>query len=299
MRFSKPPKTFKEQIELLKSRGMIIGDYDYCCHHLAHLNYYRLAGYWLSFQKDRDSHQFNAGTRFEEILNIYMFDKKLRLLLLNTIERVEVSVRTQWAYHLAVQHGPHAYLDESLFFQKEVLKKDKEALSKEIDRSHEIFIKHYKKTYEDPILPPIWSVCEVMSLGLLSRFFGNLKQKEIRKAIANTYDLDDAVMESLLHHLAHVRNLCAHHSRIWNRRFTVTIKLPRSKKSTLVSYFNANKKRERNLYNTLIILIHLMNIINPSNKWRKRLLHLIAEHKIDVRAMGFPIDYMKYPVWRV
>nr|VFJ62767.1 MAG: Abi-like protein [Candidatus Kentron sp. FW] len=155
MQFTKPPKTFEEQIALLRSRGMIIDNYDHGYHSLAHLNYYRLAGYWLPFQKDRVTHEFNPGIHFEEILNVYMFDKKLRLLLLNAIERVEVSIRTQWAYHLAIKYGSHAYLNEELFSRKEILNKDKEALLGEIDRSDEVFISHYHDTYDDPKLPPI------------------------------------------------------------------------------------------------------------------------------------------------
>nr|VFK75803.1 MAG: Abi-like protein [Candidatus Kentron sp. MB] len=127
-----------------------------------------------------------------------------------------------------------------------------------------------------------------MSLGLLSRFVGNIKSKEIRKAIASTYGLDDSVMSSLLRHLAYVRNLCAHHSRIWNRKFTITVKHSQSEQSRLALHFNKNKKQERNLYNTLVMIAHLMDIINPSNKWSDRLSHIINEYNINVYAMGFP-----------
>nr|VFJ62773.1 MAG: Abi-like protein [Candidatus Kentron sp. FW] len=117
--------------------------------------------------------------------------------------------------------------------------------------------------------------------------------------MANTYGLDDTVMQSLLRHLAYIRNLCAHHSRIWNRKLTVTIKLPRSKPPGLIRNFNATKKQERNLYNTLVMLIYLMDIINPSNKWKERLSHLVSKHGIDVYSMGFPVSYKELPIWRM
>nr|VFK58713.1 MAG: Abi-like protein [Candidatus Kentron sp. TUN] len=102
MRFTKPPKTFEEQMDLLESRGMIISDRSAAHHHLSHLNYYRLTAYWLPFQENTVTHRFKQETLFDDIINLYMFDKKLRLLLLNAVERIEISVRTQWAYHLCI-----------------------------------------------------------------------------------------------------------------------------------------------------------------------------------------------------
>nr|VFJ98452.1 MAG: Abortive infection bacteriophage resistance protein [Candidatus Kentron sp. LFY] len=278
MKFDKPPKTFEEQIDLLESRGMIIKDRSSALHHLAHLNYYRLTPYWLPFQKDTVTHEFKPETVFDKVIDVYMFDKKLRLLLLNAIEKIEVSVRTQWAYHFAHKHGPHAYSNKGFYRKENLFSADMERLEDEFRRSSEVFIKHYKKTYDSPNMPPIWVVCEIMSLGLLSKYYSNLNSKEVLEAIANTYSLDKCVMKSLLHHLAHVRNLCAHHSRIWNRDFKIKIKLPK-KPLKLSSNFNTEKSCK--LYNTLVLSIHLMSVINPSNKWKKRLLHLIDEHNIN------------------
>ena len=224
-----------------------------------------------------------------------MFDKKLRLLLLNAIERIEVSVRTQWAYHFAHKHGAHAYLDQKFASDKDRFERDRKKLGEELKRSNEEFIVHYKGTYE-PSTPPIWVICEIISLGLLSRWFGNLNSREVRGAIAKTYGLDDRVMESLLRHLAYVRNLCAHHGRIWNRKFAITVKIPKSKPARLIRAFNLDKKR--NLYNTLVLLSHSMDVINPSNEWKEHLLHLIDEHEVNVSSMGFPANYREYDIWK-
>nr|VFK37084.1 MAG: Abortive infection bacteriophage resistance protein [Candidatus Kentron sp. SD]VFK41155.1 MAG: Abortive infection bacteriophage resistance protein [Candidatus Kentron sp. SD] len=296
MKFSKPPKTFEEQMDLLENRGMIINDRAAASHHLAHLNYYRLTAYWRSFQEDTVTHRFKQGTLFDEAINLYMFDKKLRLLLLNAIERIEISARTQWAYHFAHEHGSHAYLNKDFSSNKDTFKRDMEKLKDEFGRSEEVFILHYKNTYNSPSMPPIWAICEIMSLGLLSRFYSNLNSKEVRKAIANTYNLNQTIMKSLLRHLAYVRNLCAYHSRIWNRKFGITMKVPRSIPSELNHNFNTTE--ERKLYNTLVLLVYMMNIINPSNKWKKRLLHLIDEHHIDTVFMGFPVHYMELSIWK-
>ena len=118
MRFEKPPKTFDEQVDLLISRGMRIGDLDRARRYLSHLNYYRLAAYWLPFEQDHSTHRFKPGTDFDLVLQHYIFDRKFRLLVMDAIERIEISIRTRWAYHLAHCYGPHALLDPSLFKKK-------------------------------------------------------------------------------------------------------------------------------------------------------------------------------------
>lgn len=102
--FAKSAITYAQQVALLQQRGMVIDDPAEAEFYLQHLNYYRLAAYWLPFEGDHASHAFRAGTRFAEVLNLYIFDRELRLLLLDAIECVEVSVRSQWAYQLARRH---------------------------------------------------------------------------------------------------------------------------------------------------------------------------------------------------
>ena len=116
--FGKPAKTFEEQVELLQSRGMIVDDIQEATFYLQHLNYYRLCAYWLDFELDHATHQFKPDTNFKDVLKLYIFDRELRLLVLDGIERIEVSVRSQWAYYLAHRHSPHAHLDSTLFDPK-------------------------------------------------------------------------------------------------------------------------------------------------------------------------------------
>jgi abortive infection bacteriophage resistance protein len=156
MRYEKPPKTFDEQIDLLLSRGMVIEDRQAAHHYLSHLNYYRLTAYWLPFEADHASHTFHPDTNFNAVLNLYVFDRELRLLLLDAIERVEVSLRTQWAYHLAHDYGAHAYLHSAIARKPDWWQSNLDSLHGEIERADEEFIKHYKRTYTDPPTPPIW-----------------------------------------------------------------------------------------------------------------------------------------------
>lgn len=155
MHYDKSPKTIDEQIEILGSRGMIISDKDEARHYLSHLNYYRLCSYWLPFEENHSNHIFRDGTTFKAVLNLYIFDRELRLLILDAIEQVEISWRTQWAYEMSKSYGSHAYLDPNLAINSEHWKRNINDLKKEVERSQEIFIKHYQSKYDDPILPPI------------------------------------------------------------------------------------------------------------------------------------------------
>jgi abortive infection bacteriophage resistance protein len=98
-----------------------------------------------------------------------IFDRELRLVLLDAIERIEVSVKTQWAYYFSESHGSHAYMDCKLSNNIQWHTQNIILLEKELKRSDELFISHYQKNYTSPSMPPIWVICEIMSFGLLSR----------------------------------------------------------------------------------------------------------------------------------
>lgn len=291
--FAKPATTYLQQIQLLQTRGLIIDDHVKAEFYLQQINYYRLCSYWLPFESDHATHAFKQGTSFSQVLNLYIFDRELRLLVMDAIERLEISVRAQWAYQLAHHHGPHAHLDPNLSFNSSYWQQNYNKLSEEFNRADEIFIRHLKDKYSEP-LPPIWAVCEIMSFGLLSRWFNNLKPMPTRKAIARVYGIDQAVLESWLRHLSLVRNMCAHHSRLWNRDFTVTPEIPLRKPRDLNRNFQPGSRK---IYNTLVLLLHCMDVIAPDHHWRQRLIGLISNHDIPVRAMGFPADWQSRSIW--
>lgn len=294
MQFTKPPKSFDEQIDLLIERGMAITDRDRAKRYLGHLNYYRLAAYWLPFEQDHPTHQFKPGTDFNLILEHYIFDRELRLLVMDALERVEVSLRTRWAYHLAHAYGPHAHLQKNLFKENWNHLENINALKETVGRSSEIFIRHFSKYDEE--LPPLWVVCEVMTLGQLSKWYANLRHGSDRNAIAHAYDLDEVNLTSFLHHLSIVRNHCAHHARLWNRLFPFAWKLPRKRPADLQASFN--QMDGKRLYNTLVMLAYLMDSINQ-NTWKQRLANLFVKHpQVRAQAMGFPDDWQARPIWR-
>jgi abortive infection bacteriophage resistance protein len=291
--FTKPATTYQQQVQLLLSRGMTITDEGMAAFYLEHLNYYRLGAYWLPDEADHQTHLFRAGATFDNVLRRYVFDRELRLLLLDAIERVEVSVRAKLAYELAHQHGAHAHLDGTLAINLQKWHKDSASLHEAVKRSDETFIKHHRKTYTEA-LPPVWAICEVMSLGLLSKWYDNLKPMPTRQAIAHAYGIDQGVLASWLRHLTLVRNVCAHHARLWNREFVVTPQPPKSKPLPLAGGFVASRR----LYNTLLLLLYWMDVVAPAHHWRSRLKALLLSHADYLPAMGFPKGWETPAIWQ-
>ncbi len=300
MKFEKTSTSIPDQIELLRRRGMSVDDEPRARHYLNFISYYRLRAYWLPFEvpaKEDDDHAFQEGTSFEDVLTLYIFDRELRLLVLDAIERVEVALRAQWAHHMAMTHGPHGYLDQSLYHRKDRHAKAVTTLTEEFKRSRDTFAEHYRNKYTSPNLPPIWMAAETISFGQLSKWIFNLKRRTDRNAIAKPFGLDERVLTSFCHHMSYIRNICAHHGRLWNKRFTVTMLVPKSPGKLALAIKGAEP---RHLHNTLAMLDYLLSIIAPGNEWRKRVVELIDGCRLaDPASMGFPGDWQNRPVWRV
>lgn len=279
----------------MKERGLIVANHEQAKHYLGHLNYYRLSGYWFPFKQSPTVNQFRPNISFEEVLNLYIFDRELRLLVIDAIERIEVSVRSKWAYFFCEKYGAHAHLDSSLFNNTPRHQKSINTLKKSVLKSKEPFIRHLDDNY-DEALPPLWALVEIMTFGQLSHWFGMLKRRSDKNDVAHAYDMDEKNFVSILHHLTVVRNKCAHHSRLWNCEFTVIPKLPRDRPAIVAK--SLNRDRERKIYNTLIIIIHLLNTISPGHHWKNSLLGLADNHRIDMSKMGFPGNFKSLPIWQ-
>lgn len=205
--------------------------------------------------------------------------------MLEAIERVEVSFRACFANELGLRYGAHFYLDDIYFLNKSQHTQLVESLKTEISRSKEAFIEHYRKNYDQPLLPPIWAVSEVMSFGQLSIWYRNLKSRQDRRAVADPYGINESVLGSFMHHLTHIRNIVAHHGRLWNRRLTITMTLPR-KPADLAVMFNSGA--DRYIGNTVIVLGWLLRRISPGTTWPDRMRMLIDTSKgINPKAIGF------------
>lgn len=309
MQYTKPPFSISEQIIRLQERNLIISDTERAKNYLTHIGYYRLSAYFIPFEQTSNngqrSHKFKPDTQFQNIIDIYIFDRKLRLFIMEAIERIEVTIRTNWASELALISGDsHAYMNTSLFNNPHKHKEILTRVSKELNKSKEVYISHYKKKYTSPPLPPIWAMVESLSFGSLSHWVKLTKETTVKSKIMRRLGLPTVeIMEKVLHILTYVRNLCAHHSRVWNRR--LTLQLPSIKrfkdnmeiKATPSEHNDLQSTRE--IYNYLVVLAHLMQHIQPNTTWIKRLIaHIQTLDEKHHIKMGFSTDWQTKPIWQ-
>lgn len=292
--------TIAQQIAHLTGQGMTVPSVPVAEHWLRHVSYYRLSAYWLPFEhpKGHAGSRFVAGTNFQTIIALYEFDRRLRLLILSAIERIEVAMRGNWAYALAHAGGPHSYLDASLYSDRRLFHENFARLAREVGTSPETYIDHYRRAYADPAMPPVWMVAEMMSFGQLSRWYSSLDDRALRSKIAQPFGFSETVLVPLLKHLSTVRNSCAHHARLWNRGFLIRMKLPNKPAplaATLAPLAGAGPAR---LYNSLVLIWYLLMQVDPASNWQGDMKALLATHPTaDLAAMGFGVGWEQRPLW--
>lgn len=324
MKYNKPPLTYQAQAELWKSRGLVIDDESRAIHYLANISYYRLSAYALPFQTKKDV--FDAGTNFNQLLNLYLFDRELRLLVFNAIERLEVSIRARMIYELAHKYGSHWQDNATIFkapyriknrktgdyFTVDVFSEVQDMIGRTSREKHpETFIKHYKNTYSKPVNPPSWMCLEVLTLGQLSKLYNGLKDNKDKAMIATVFGVHHTVFKSWLHTLTYVRNICGHHGRLWNREVAIEPQwLLKPKKPWLSSEFEGVTNRT---FYALSVIKYLLQTANPTHHLKKHLEDLIAKYPdAPIQYMGIPsikndtskddtnilIDWQNQPLWR-
>jgi abortive infection bacteriophage resistance protein len=283
MKFTKSPLTFQEQVDLLKTRGLIINDPEKALQNISRINYYRLSSYYVPFQINRNL--FKPGTSIEKIFSLYGFDKKIRSLIFGAIEIIEVTLRTRIAYHFSHKYGPFAYSDSQYFSKGFKHFNWYTKLEGSIQISREDFIKKFFKEYDEEKNLPLWIAIEIMSFGQLSFLFRGLERTDRNNISKDCFGIDEKILSSWIHTLVYIRNLCAHHSRIWNRTLAIKPIIP-------------NKLAEwKGISNSKIFCVFLISkrLITLPGEWKyfkNDLLHLLEEHNdIDIKRMGFPVDW--------
>lgn len=300
MKFTKPAINAEQQIALLRSRGLVFSDDSKALHYLKHVGYYRLAGYTLPFQIDHNqdgTHKFIKHTTFEDVIDLYSFDRKLRLLVSDELERIEVAFRSELSQTMSEVFGPHWYTNPSFFIQKynhtdfiDLLKKD---IGYDPSKSavRQRFIDHYFRKYCDPKLPPSWMIFEILSFGTVSQVFKNLS-RENQKLVAKSYGLDGSVLASWMHSITYLRNLAAHHQRLWNRSYTI--------KPIIAKQYASELMEPTRFYAQAIIIQVLLKIVAPESQWAIKLGSLFSAHpKVNIQQMGFPSDWQTRAIWNV
>lgn len=298
MHYSKPSISFQQQVNKLKTCGLQFNSEPNAILHLSNISYYRLRAYTYPFQDNTDpNHPFNVKVTFEQIIELYQFDRKLSQLVFNALEKIEIALRTQIIYQWAMINGSHWQITPALYRDPVKFANHINSLQIEIDRSHETFIEHYQNTYTSPSEPPSWMSLEVSSFGLLSQIFSNLKKGNEKLAVAKHFGLNDiGILENWMHCFSNIRNVCAHHGRLWNRRFTAHIKLPTNPQFPFI----ANKRiYPYKLYAAICCIQYMLNSIIPINGFKADLVALMKNCPLaQEKEMGFPVDWKIDPFWK-
>jgi abortive infection bacteriophage resistance protein len=300
MIYSKPVTTLDEQINQLRHRGMIISDESFAKDVLSNISYYRLAGYWWPMQSDKETHIFKQNSRFEDAVALYHFDKELRLLLFGIIAELEISLRTKMIHHLSHEHGFWWFQNTDLFIDTREHIKTLANIEEEVERSKDIFIKEHKKKYkEDLRFPPCMKTLEITSFGSLSKFYGNLKSSvKAKDLIAEEFQtVNHTFLPSWLQSIAQIRNICAHHGRLWNKNLPGRPKLLSKPPQPWLAVVPAEKDQHM-LYIHLCCMKYLLNVVNPGNRFTKALSGLLNEFKnVDPNALGMVNNWESEKLW--
>jgi abortive infection bacteriophage resistance protein len=293
--YTKSPLGVQGQISLLKSRGLQISDELRATRYLQNIGYYRLSGYMYPFLADTKQHIYKIGTTFENILNLYRFDRELRLLVFSAIEKIEVSLRSQIVNQFSVtSQDPFWYTKTSYFADPVKHSAFLNSLSAYINRSNDVFIKHFFNTYSNP-WPPVWIIFEILSMGQFSILYSILAKSPNRKAVADYFGIKETVFATWLHTLVYTRNICAHHARLWNKDLRIPVKLP---KKTTNKWLSVSNLANRKIYVVLAIICYLLDTITPHHHFRQKLKDLITKYPdTDITAMGFPQTWSSDPFW--
>jgi abortive infection bacteriophage resistance protein len=223
--YTKRPLTFDQQVAQLESRGMLIPDREEAKRWLARISYYRLSAYWYPLRDANDG--FLPGASFTDATTRYEFDRRLRLVVMAGLERVEVLTRTAVTYALAMKHGAFAHTVSSSFEPTFRHAEWCGRLEEEIERAEEAFLDHYRNKYVGFPVIPIWMATEVMSFGSLSTLVKRGLRRSEQDEVAKRLHVHPSLLSSWLHTLSVVRNVCAHHGRLWNRHLGVSPSVPK------------------------------------------------------------------------
>ncbi|MBR2260425.1 MAG: Abi family protein [Paludibacteraceae bacterium] len=305
MQYTKQPLSVEEQISKLEKRGLHFCNKDLSTKYLQNISYYRLRAFTYPFQNNTEiaDHEFiRDDIDFMDIIDLYVFDKRLRSLVFSEIEKIEVALRTKLSlYYSLSENDALWYENENIYKSSIKFQKIFSDIKSDVDRSDEEFIKHYRQKYDTPLMPPSWMTLEVVSFGILSRLYNELISSVVKRKIANQFGIgNERIFANWLHAFNNLRNCCAHHSRIWNRRFLVQIKLPYNTTSAFIPRKKIAKIRNNKLFAMLSAIKYVVDIISPDNSFKANMLQLLNQPNrlLSLKEMGFPPDWETLPVWK-
>lgn len=290
---------------------------------LERIGYYRLSGYWYPFRQSRtvkdaptgkmiktvDS-EFRSDTTFQQVMDLYAFDKRLRLLVLDAIERIEVALRVDIALVLGAKdpwaHRQPNYLHGN--FSKKVNRVSGktahaewlERIDAAYQRSKEEFVKHFKRKYQGE--PPIWIAVELWDFGAVSFMLDGMQVAD-QLQVAKKYGLPRIeLLTSWARSINHIRNVCAHHSRLWNRSPADQAAPPKPGELSVLDHVATDPNAKARIYLTVAVIQFLLKTVNPTTTWSSRLHQLVSGfpegNGIRIAQAGFPDKWHDQPLWK-
>lgn len=299
--YTKPYYEPKDLVTLLKARGVIINDDDKAANYIKSIGYYRLSAYMYPYLKDpKKSHCFRDNVSFDnDILMLYRFDKKLKMLLLNEIEKIEVAVRSAVINIGCKQIGdPFWITDVANFVDVVQFNSAKAFFEREIRKSSNLdFIRHFQNTYLEN-MPPSWMLSDLLTFGKLTNIYNNIKLIGLKEDIAKYFGFKSIdVFKSWLEKILLTRNYCCHHKRVWNNVNCITTMLPRH--SSGMGWLNSNVDIRRTYFDICIIK-YFIDRISPQNDMALKIRRLLSDFpKVPVADMGFPANWENEDLWKV
>lgn len=270
---------------------------------------YRMKGYWYQWL-DPCSKTFRPDTHFDRVIERYEFDRELRRITGDALERIELMLRTSISNVMSKHGGPHWFNDPSFFTmpqratgtaankhrdQRQKTWRERLAVEVEQQRPHKPFIKHYRETFDEPALPPSWALSECLSFGSWSVMYPTLKHPTHRKEISRRFRVEDPVVfASWLHAFSVMRNTVFHHGRLVGSLTSVT---PKSYHKQDLRF---NAARARTFFATATVINYACQSISHGTCWKTELEALFDKYsEIPIESLlGFPSNWSTAPGWR-
>lgn len=326
MEYTKKWLPLEAQVERLVQRGLEIEDPARAVRLLESVGYYRVIGYLYPFleseKQDDDEgrttirvlNKYRPGTALHHAESIIDFDRRLRLLVMEGVERIEVAVRMRIGYVLG-RASPFAHEDPACFddsFTRANTDSRDPSPSRQVlwlervkerrDSSDEQFVAHFRQKYDDHM--PVWALTELLELGHLSNLYRGMLQKDAAEVAAAFGIPHKKMMGSWLASLNYVRNVAAHHARLFNRKLQNAPARPAVSLVPLLDHLRdpAAPKGDFSTYNALAIIAYMLGSIEAERSWAPRLAELFrafpTSHALSVQSMGVPRDWQALDLWR-
>ncbi len=296
--YAKQYQDVPDLVALLRTRGLTIADETKSRNYLTNIGYFRLSAYFYPLlEQPKTAHKYKQGSTFEQVLNLYRFDRKLRLLVFNEIEKIEVAIRSIMV-NTACQHFNDTFwiTNHRYFYNQDYYDSSIAEIDAELSKSKEDFIEHFKNTYNDTY-PPAWMIVEILPLGNICRIYKNIHDLNLKKKIAKPFGLHPIAFESWIMTIAGLRNICCHHSRLWNRVLALRTSLPQNTRFPWIS--NPSAIDIQRVYFRLCMIRYLLFSVSPHNTFKEKLIDLLNRYpNVDIHAMGFTADWQNEPLWR-